>query len=135
MQVVSGSLAARLWANFLAMRKRKADRPLSKPRKRKYFGNQFTAARHDADCHEDIAAQVQALDPSSMKLQQFSFLSSHEEEGSDISDVEESEDFVPATEGSRIIDMSNLAELVSSAAVCTACRADNLSCFEVLFDR
>lgn len=113
------------------MGKRKAGRPLSKPRKRKYFGNQFTAGRQVVDCHDDIAAQVQAPDPSSMKLQQFSFISSHEEEDSDVSDVEESEEPASATEGSRIIDLSILAELISASAVCASCRAGNLSCREV----
>ena len=116
------------------MGKRKANRPLAKPRKRRFSGNQFTGGAVRTAGSENIPLfdQLQDYnDPSSLKIRKFSFVDS-EEEDDDLQVVDEIEQCGDSKlEGSRIIDLQALADLISSSSVCVFCKKGSLSVSEV----
>ena len=112
------------------MGKRKAERPLSKPRKRKFLGNQFNIRSAAAEEIQEIPGQ-DFHDPSQLKLRKFSFDNSEEDEGKLAAAEADCATQTPSLHGSRIIDLDALADLISLSCVCVSCKESPLATREV----
>ena len=117
------------------MGKRKADRPLSRPKKRRFSSNQFVEPSQEITDHDEVFESIEIpTDRSYMKIRGLSFTESLGEDASTESDEETSDacpDDSSSLTGNRIFNVSMLQELISSAAVCNSCKEGHLVMEEV----
>eukprot|EP00117_Sycon_ciliatum_P048730 scpid94081/ scgid34653/ len=120
------------------MGKRKASRPISRPEKRRFSGNQFLETVTEAEVCQQAAEPDDGIfenfefsaSSSLSKIHGLPFGDNEDSSGSDNSDdgvdSDEDDDDESTLEGSRIIHLPALRDLLSEAAVCRLCNEGDL---------